>query len=126
MGFTREIIDRRILPAAGVYIGASWVVVEILDRLVEKGKIAVRKAYADWGTFSTYKRQFHEHAVELVDQTKLPVEFEELTCGDVETVWEAVWAHVEGRWPVSSTRKETSHGTKSAIGSAEWPDLQLV
>ena len=22
---------------------------------------------------------------------------------DVETVWEAVWAHVEGRWPVSST-----------------------
>ena len=31
-----EIIDRRILPVAGFFIGASWVVVEILDRLVER------------------------------------------------------------------------------------------
>lgn len=36
MGLLRETIDRRVLPAVGVYIGASWVVVEILDRLVER------------------------------------------------------------------------------------------
>ena len=36
MGFTRQIIERRVLPAIGVYIGACWVVVEILDRLVER------------------------------------------------------------------------------------------
>lgn len=36
MGFTREIVDRRVLPVVGVYIGACWVVVEILDRMVER------------------------------------------------------------------------------------------
>lgn len=36
MNFFREIIDRRVLPAAGVYVGASWVLVEMLDRLVER------------------------------------------------------------------------------------------
>lgn len=36
MNFFREVIDRRVLPAAGVYVGASWVLVEMLDRLVER------------------------------------------------------------------------------------------
>lgn len=36
MSFTREIVERRVLPVVGVYIGACWVVVEILDRLVER------------------------------------------------------------------------------------------
>ncbi|MGE4620334.1 MAG: NYN domain-containing protein, partial [Planctomycetota bacterium] len=40
---------------------------KILDRLVEKGKITVKKAYADWTTWSQYKRPFHECAIELVD-----------------------------------------------------------
>ncbi len=40
---------------------------KIFARLVEKGKVAVKKAYADWAVFSQYKRPFHEHAVELVD-----------------------------------------------------------
>jgi hypothetical protein len=31
-----ELRERRIIPAVGVYIGASWVIVEILDRLVER------------------------------------------------------------------------------------------
>ncbi len=39
----------------------------ILDRLVEKGKITVKKAYADWTTWGQYKRPFHECAVELID-----------------------------------------------------------
>jgi uncharacterized protein (TIGR00288 family) len=40
---------------------------KILDRLVEKGKITVKKAYADWTTWSQYKRPFHECAIELID-----------------------------------------------------------
>lgn len=39
----------------------------VLERLVEKGKIMVKKAYADWGRYSDYKRPFHEAAMELID-----------------------------------------------------------
>ena len=40
---------------------------KILDRLVEKGKITVKKAYADWTAWPQYKRPFHECAIELID-----------------------------------------------------------
>ena len=40
---------------------------KLLDRLVEKGKITVKKAYADWTTWRQYKVPFHESAVELID-----------------------------------------------------------
>ncbi|MFQ5654624.1 MAG: NYN domain-containing protein [Planctomycetota bacterium] len=40
---------------------------KVLARLVEKGKISVKKAYADWESFSQYKRPFHECAIELID-----------------------------------------------------------
>jgi tetratricopeptide (TPR) repeat protein len=36
LSLSTEIRERRVLPALGVYVGASWVVVEILDRLVER------------------------------------------------------------------------------------------
>ncbi len=39
----------------------------ILARLVEKGKIIVKKAYADWERYSEYKRPLHEAAIELID-----------------------------------------------------------
>ncbi|MBI2153791.1 MAG: NYN domain-containing protein [Candidatus Rokubacteria bacterium] len=39
----------------------------VLERLVEKGKIMVRRAYADWSRYAEYKRPFHEHAIELID-----------------------------------------------------------
>ena len=39
----------------------------VLERLVEKGKIMVKRAYADWNRYSEYKRPFHEHAIELID-----------------------------------------------------------
>ena len=32
----------------------------VLERLVEKGKIMVKRAYADWNRFTEYKRPFHE------------------------------------------------------------------
>lgn len=39
----------------------------VLERLVEKGKIVVKKAYADWSRFSTYTAPLHESAIELVE-----------------------------------------------------------
>jgi len=38
---------------------------KILERLVEKGKIIVKKAYSDWGKYQNYKRDLHELAIEL-------------------------------------------------------------
>jgi uncharacterized protein (TIGR00288 family) len=39
----------------------------ILERLIEKGKIIVKKAYADWERYNEYKKPFHEAAIELID-----------------------------------------------------------
>jgi uncharacterized protein (TIGR00288 family) len=39
----------------------------VLARLVEKGKIVAKKAYADWSRFSTYTAPLHEAAIELVE-----------------------------------------------------------
>src|SRR3989304_1772254 len=39
----------------------------VLERLGEKGKIMVRRAYADWSRYAEYKRPFHQHALELID-----------------------------------------------------------
>src|SRR5215813_6395540 len=39
----------------------------VLERLVEKGKIVVKKAYADWSRFSTYTAPLHEAAIELIE-----------------------------------------------------------
>lgn len=39
----------------------------VLERLVEKGKIVVKKAYADWSRFSQYTAALHEAAIELIE-----------------------------------------------------------
>ncbi len=39
----------------------------VLERLLEKGKIIVKKAYADWERYSDYKKKIHEAAMELID-----------------------------------------------------------
>jgi len=39
----------------------------VLERLLEKGKVVVRRAYADWERYANYKRPFHEAAIELID-----------------------------------------------------------
>ena len=46
---------------------------KVLERLVEKGKIIVKKAYADWADFSEYKRPLHEAAIELIEIPKRSV-----------------------------------------------------
>jgi uncharacterized protein (TIGR00288 family) len=39
----------------------------VLERLLDKGKIVVKKAYADWDRYKQYKRQMHEAAFELIE-----------------------------------------------------------
>src|SRR4030066_2605106 len=43
---------------------------KVLERLVEKGKIIVKKAYADWTGYADYKRPLHEAAIELIEIPK--------------------------------------------------------
>jgi len=42
----------------------------VLERLVEKGKVVTKKAYADWSRFAEYKRSLHEHGIELIEIPK--------------------------------------------------------
>src|SRR6476661_6461880 len=39
----------------------------VLERLVEKGKIVAKKAYADWSRFLNYTAPLHEAAIELIE-----------------------------------------------------------
>ena len=45
----------------------SFDIGKVLERLVEKGKIIFKKAYADWNAYKSYKRPFHEAGIELID-----------------------------------------------------------
>src|SRR5213595_1771719 len=42
----------------------------VLERLVEKGKIVAKRAYADWSRFKEYTGPLHESAIELVEIPK--------------------------------------------------------
>jgi uncharacterized protein (TIGR00288 family) len=42
----------------------------VLERLVEKGKVIVKVAYADWSRFAKYKQQLHEAAIALLEIPK--------------------------------------------------------
>jgi uncharacterized protein (TIGR00288 family) len=39
----------------------------LLERLLEKGKVVVKRAYCDWDKFPEYKRELHESAIELIE-----------------------------------------------------------
>ncbi len=39
----------------------------VLERLLEKGKVIVKKAYSDWSRYSDYKKTFHEAGIELIE-----------------------------------------------------------
>ncbi|MDZ4655913.1 MAG: NYN domain-containing protein [Coriobacteriia bacterium] len=39
----------------------------ILERLVEKGKVIVKRAYADWGRFSSYRETMHDAGVQMME-----------------------------------------------------------
>jgi uncharacterized protein (TIGR00288 family) len=42
----------------------------VIERLLEKGRIVVKKAYCDWTRYREYRQQFHEAAIELIEIPK--------------------------------------------------------
>src|SRR5438045_4131503 len=40
---------------------------KVVERLVEKGKVVAKKAYADWSRFAQYTAPLHEAAIELIE-----------------------------------------------------------
>ncbi|HSQ60021.1 MAG TPA: NYN domain-containing protein [Acidobacteriota bacterium] len=46
---------------------AKFNVRRILDRLLEKGKVIVKVAYADWNRFRGYTTDLHENGIELIE-----------------------------------------------------------
>ncbi len=40
---------------------------KVLERLLAKGSIVVKRAYCDWGRYESYKRDLHEASFELID-----------------------------------------------------------
>jgi len=40
---------------------------KVLERLVEKGRIVTKRAYADWSRFETYRSPLHELGIELTE-----------------------------------------------------------
>ncbi|HUT55475.1 MAG TPA: NYN domain-containing protein [bacterium] len=50
--------------------GGRFDITRVLARLVEKGKIIVKRAYADWVRYSDYKQKLHEAAIELIEIPK--------------------------------------------------------
>jgi uncharacterized LabA/DUF88 family protein len=46
---------------------APFEVRRILDRLLEKGKILAKVAYADWNRFRDYTKSLHENGIELIE-----------------------------------------------------------
>lgn len=46
---------------------APFNVGRVLDRLLEKGKVIVKVAYADWNRFRAYTQDLHENGIELIE-----------------------------------------------------------
>ena len=46
---------------------AKFDINRILERLLVKGSIVVKKAYCDWERYKDFKRAMHEGAFELID-----------------------------------------------------------
>src|SRR5438128_4858951 len=42
-------------------------IARVLERIVEKGKVVAKKAYADWSRFANYTAPLHEAAIELIE-----------------------------------------------------------
>ncbi|GJM45075.1 MAG: hypothetical protein DHS20C21_19170 [Gemmatimonadota bacterium] len=49
---------------------AAFDIHRVLDRLLEKGKVIVKIAYADWSRFRKYEGDLHESGIELIEIPK--------------------------------------------------------
>ncbi len=53
--------------------GLAFDVAKVLDRLLDKGKVITKVAYADWSRFRKYAQPMHEAAIELIEIPKRAV-----------------------------------------------------
>jgi uncharacterized protein (TIGR00288 family) len=53
--------------ALGLQNSPRFQVRRVLDRLLEKGKVIAKVAYADWNRFREYTRDLHENGIELIE-----------------------------------------------------------
>lgn len=60
----------------------------VLDRLLEKGKILIKKAYADWSRYRDYRQKLHEAAIELIELPKKSMTGK--NAGDIRMVVDAL------------------------------------
>lgn len=64
IGFER---DRPAAGARGRKTEERLDVEAILERLVEKGKVILKRAYADWGRFEKYREPMHDSGVQMME-----------------------------------------------------------
>jgi uncharacterized protein (TIGR00288 family) len=50
--------------------GKAFDIQRVLGRLLEKGRIIVKRAYADWSRYAEFKAVLHESAIELIEIPK--------------------------------------------------------
>jgi uncharacterized protein (TIGR00288 family) len=50
-----------------IALGLRGRVKRVLQRLLEKGNVIVKRAYADWSRFGSYTKPFHEAGIELIE-----------------------------------------------------------
>lgn len=60
----------------------------VLERLLVKGNVIVKKAYADWEAWSEYKRPFHRAAIEMIDMPRS--RYAGKNCADIKMVVDAM------------------------------------
>ena len=71
----------------------------VIERILDKGKIVVKKAYADWERYKSVKREMHEAAFEMIE---IPhVSFSGKNSADIRLVVDALdlchtKSHVDG------------------------------
>ena len=49
------------------YHEEAFDITALINSLKERGRLIVKKAYADWGTFARYKKEMLENSVELIE-----------------------------------------------------------
>ncbi len=65
---TQSVAGRRRRKAGATPNGGGMLdVTAILERLVEKGKVIVKRAYADWGRFEKYREIMHDSGIQMME-----------------------------------------------------------
>jgi uncharacterized protein (TIGR00288 family) len=65
LGYERDLAGRG--KGKGKSTDAGFDIRLVLERLVDKGKLIVKRAYADWGRFNQYREIMHDAGVQMME-----------------------------------------------------------